>query len=60
MIGQVTQVTPLMVQPKGATSGQPVAVILAHVDTTGWDTSTRVQISLDDGLLCVIGERVDI
>ncbi len=57
MIGWVTQLAPLEVQPKGGLTGQPVGAILDQVDTTAWVVGDPVEITLTEDQIVVLGRR---
>jgi len=57
LIGFITSLAPLEVQPRGATNGRPVQLIGSHVDTSGWVADvTRVLCVVEDGYLVVLAE----
>lgn len=58
MIGWVTQLTPLEVQPEWGLTGQPVTRILDQVDTTGWVEGDEVEVVERGGQLAVSGRWV--
>lgn len=58
MIGWVTKLSPLEVQPKGGLTGHPVAWVLDQVDTTAWAVGDPVEIVLTEDQIVVLGRRV--